>query len=69
MLMKQIVCAEEEMDEDTFTKHMNARHSDSLGGLDSLWFADEDVHQCWRNFHWRIHELRIDLEHEHADSE
>jgi hypothetical protein len=63
----QLVSSEEEMDDKTFTKHMNARHKDSLGRLNSLWLADPYVHQCWRNFHWRLHELRVDLEHEHAE--
>lgn len=61
-----VVAAEDSMDDNTFTKHMNARHSDSLGGLDELWFADEPTHEAWRAFHWRLHQLRIDLEHEHS---
>lgn len=62
----ELVTSEEEMDDRTFTLHMNFRHGDSLGGLSQLWFADAATHEAWRAFHWRLHSLRVDLEHEHA---
>lgn len=64
--MKRLVDLAEEMDDETFIKHMNKRHKDSLGGLPSLWMTDDATHRIWRAFHRRLHQLRVDLRHEHA---
>jgi len=55
----------DDMDDETFCRHMNLRHRDSLGGLDSLWVVP-DVIDAWRFFHKRLHHLRqMDYDHEH----
>ncbi len=61
---------EAEMDDDTFILHMNYRHQDSLGGLDELWYASEEVTEAWRAFHWRLHQIhpRITLAHDHREA-
>lgn len=64
---KLLVQLADEMDDDIFIMHMNARHSESLGGLDAIWFISEYVTECWRAFHWRLHSLRVDLNHEHEE--
>lgn len=53
-----------EMSDETFVMHMNKRHRGSLGGLRALWVAP-DTMPIWRIFHARLHDLRIDLKHEH----
>lgn len=57
----------EEMDDDTFIRHMNHRHDDSLGGLTELTYVGKLVAVCWRAYHGQLHALRVDLEHEHAE--
>jgi len=61
------VPAEGEMDDETFVKHMNLRHHDSLGGLSQLVFQwiSPYVLECYRKFHHQLHAVRIDLDHEH----
>lgn len=56
-----------DMGKENFRKHFNLRHADSLGGLSEL---DErfDANLWWR-FHRRLHEIRIDLNHEHKEPE
>jgi hypothetical protein len=55
-----------EMDKATFAKHMTARHHDSLAGMGELPATiDEPTEGVYRAFHRRLHETRIDLEHEH----
>lgn len=61
-----LVRPSEEMNDDTFIKHMNHRHDDSLGGLKQLTYVGKLVVVCWRAYHEQLHALRIDLEHEHA---
>jgi hypothetical protein len=58
----------EDMDRATFLKHMNFRHADSLGYGDSIpgFGLTEYVEHCWRAFHNKIHELRLDIRHEHS---
>ena len=50
-----------------FTKHMNLRHRDSLGGAFSISYLNPYVTECWRIFHARLHALRIDLTHYHSE--
>jgi hypothetical protein len=59
-----LVPAPADMGRENFRRHFNLRHSDSLGGLAEL---DErfDANLWWR-FHRRLHEIRIDLGHDHA---
>jgi hypothetical protein len=66
---KELVANADEMDKSAFAKHMTYRHIDSLGGLNYLSEnLDDYVEECYRIFHDRLHETRIDLEHEHEDS-
>jgi hypothetical protein len=55
-----------DMDKNTFKKHFELRHSDSLGGLISLLPNFDD--EMYGSFHDRLHAIRIDLDHEHKDS-
>jgi len=57
------------MDDETFAKHMNLRHFESLGGLSRLEprVMSAYVMLCYRKFHRQLHLLRTDLGHEHAD--
>jgi hypothetical protein len=57
------------MDTETFTRHMNARHADSLGGLRELKLPTRYLALCYRNFHRRLHEIRPGLGHEHGEFE
>jgi hypothetical protein len=67
----RLVVHTRDMDHDNFARHMNARHRDSLGGLNYIDFTymsmehDEGVVMAWRAFHKRLHELRLDLSHKH----
>lgn len=62
-----LVISADNMDTPTFAKHMNARHADSLGGLEHLDFRGaEHLAQMWRSFHNQLHRTRVDLNHEHA---
>jgi hypothetical protein len=67
----ELVAPADEMDDETFAKHMSLRHADSLGGLPQLTFSDSSrpgpnaPAAAWRAFHRRLHLLRIDLPHGH----
>jgi hypothetical protein len=66
---KQLVASVDEMLTSIFALHMTHRHHDSLGGLNYLPDdLDEYVESCYRIFHDRLHETRVDLDHEHEDS-
>jgi hypothetical protein len=73
MVMKMteidLVRSPDDMDNETFARHMNKRHHDSLGGLASirLSMASNGLADSWRAFHRRLHVLRVDLEHEHSE--
>ncbi len=66
-MSRTIVVHPDNMDQDTFQKHMNARHGDSLGGLSELKLTSVQVLLCYRAFHNKLHEFRPDLAHEHGD--
>jgi hypothetical protein len=61
----------DDMDRETFLKHVAARHSDSMpDGFDlSADRMTEYVEECWRRFHERLHRLRTGphggYEHDH----
>lgn len=55
------------MEDDDFCEHMTRRHRGSLGGLSHLWVIDPDGMAAWRAFHRRLHNLLIDLKHEHEE--
>lgn len=63
----------DDMTDDDFAKHMTLRHQDSLGDLHHLdweYMGLENGHNhavvaAWRAFHNRLHELRLDLPHDH----
>jgi hypothetical protein len=52
------------MDTDTFIRHLNHRHDDSISGGELARPQFDSVEEAWRAFHERLHSLR-DLEHEH----
>jgi hypothetical protein len=63
---KVLVDPAEWMERETFVMHFNARHSGSLGGMDSLPAnIDPRVEAAYRAFHRRLHDVRVDLSHEH----
>jgi hypothetical protein len=58
----------EDMADDTFYKHMSKRHKDSLGGMPMVYdMNNPHLTEAWRKFHDRLHEIRVDLVHEHLD--
>ena len=64
----EMVISPDDMDDETFARHMNFRHGDSLGGLPELRFSAgcaPGLPGAWRAFHRRLHKFRHDLEHEH----
>jgi hypothetical protein len=62
----QCVVPADNMDDETFIKHVNKRHSDTVSDLKFLWdTGNPDVTEAWRAFHDRLHRLRIDLTHYH----
>lgn len=66
---RSLVADADGMDSTHFALHMTNRHLESLGGLTYL--SDdlgEYVEELYRSFHDRLHAVRVDLEHEHADS-
>jgi predicted transcriptional regulator len=68
------VRAVSEMDDETFIKHFNARHADSLvgsGGTGQLVaeHLSEAVMEPYRAFHRQLHRTRIDLDHYHTGDE
>ncbi len=48
----------DDMDLDTFCRHMTHRHADSLGGLTELRpdHLNSDVEELYRTFHDKIHD-------------
>lgn len=64
-----IVRAVHKMDADTFTKHFNGRHSDSLAGMTGLPpNLGRPVELSYRAFHRQLHSTRVDLDHIHNPS-
>ena len=62
-----VVVPAEDMDDETFVRHMNKRHRSSLGGLPYLWeTCDPYVTSCWRAFHEQLHRWHITIRHEHG---
>jgi hypothetical protein len=61
----------DDMDRETFIKHVTARHADSMpDGFDlSADRMTDYVEDCWRRFHERLHRLRTPThdryEHDH----
>lgn len=69
ILERTLVAAAESMDDETFAKHMEKRHADSLGyiiGLKTV-LGDEMLVRMWRLFHGHLHRWRVDLAHEHGE--
>jgi|SRR5215472_12516981 len=62
----QLVKATYEMNTEVFCLHFTHRHGDSLAGQmelsNNITF---DAEQAYRAFHFRLHQTRADLEHEH----
>jgi len=64
------IASAEEMTNENFIRHMNARHNDSLGGMKEL--PDNMYEQqiyTYRAFHNRLHDTRVGLAHYHNDGE
>jgi len=63
------VPAAEDMDRETFCKHITARHNEKLGDLKSLkpLFVSGYVEDLWRSFHRQLHNLRLqkNIDHNH----
>lgn len=60
------VASIDRMDEITFMKHLHHRHPGAL--LAAIpGFASEYVEQCYRIYHDKVHELVVDLPHDHAE--
>lgn len=64
-----LVPSADNMDTDTFERHMNARHHDSLGGLSQLTLPTAYLAACYKSFHDRLHRIRFDFNHEHKPYE
>jgi hypothetical protein len=64
-----IVVPEEGMDTETFLLHLRHRHPESRpAGVDPLeWFVSDYVEECYRIFHAKLHELRVDIRHSHEE--
>lgn len=66
------VPAPEAMDNETFRKHYNARHlkDAKLAGPLPEGMAWDRLHEMWRAFHQRCHELGLpgQFDHEHLGS-
>jgi hypothetical protein len=69
MATAQLVVPEEEMDTETFLLHLEHRHPESrpadVAPLE--WFVSDYVEECYRIFHNKLHELRVDIRHEHEE--
>lgn len=63
-----LVRSADNMDDEDFERHMNHRHSESLGGLDNinLEHCSDYVISCWRKFHNALHRWHPDTEHDHG---
>lgn len=69
ILERVLVISIEDMDDETFVKHMEARHADSLGymmGLKTV-LSDHHLLRLWQLYHGHLHRWRIDLKHEHGE--
>lgn len=63
--MKLVVTSADHMDAQTFLKHLRRRHPAVLAGNIPA-FSSEYVEECYRVYHDKVHELVLDLEHEHG---
>lgn len=69
-----VVQAAENMDRETFCRHMSFRHEENLGGLPGIdpdpLFTSDYVEDCWRAFHRQLHALHLqeNLDHDHGVS-
>lgn len=67
-----MVVSPDEMDDDTFIKHFNARHADQLPGITSIIpCIDPGTLHTYRIFHDKLHEWSkptMELPHEHRAS-
>jgi hypothetical protein len=68
ILERTVVRATRRMSNETFEKHMEARHAGSLGYLEGLPLGDAYLMRMWRAFHRQLHKFRVDLEHEHSEA-
>lgn len=67
ILERLVVRATRRMSDEVFEKHMETRHAESLGYLTGLPLGDAYLMGMWRAFHRQLHNLRIDIEHEHPE--
>lgn len=69
ILERVLVTSIDNMADETFAKHMEHRHADSLGyitGLQTV-LSNDMLVRMWRLYHARLHQWRIDLKHEHGE--
>ena len=58
----------DDMDDQIFIKHFNARHAGQLAGLSALgeYPLNDEMLELYRKFHDHLHNwLRIDMPHQH----
>lgn len=61
----------DDMSDEDFVRHFNARHPDQLGGLDGILLRDELTINLYRNFHYWLHfwHLPSQMEQPHSHGE
>jgi hypothetical protein len=71
MALIEIVLVQDadEMDTNRFLLHLQHRHPESrpAGTKPIEWFVSDYVEDCYRIFHDKLHELRVDIHHEHEE--
>lgn len=65
--MQVMVPNDLDMDRETFRKHFNKRHADSLGGMTELPERFDDYQ--WGSFHTALHRWYDYEDHEHKEPE
>jgi hypothetical protein len=55
------------MSTETFARHMEARHPESLAGVPVLWFSSDYVEKCYRAFHRQLHRFLAFPTHRHEE--
>lgn len=66
---RNMVVSTDDMDDETFIKHFNARHADQLPGITSIIpCIDQETLNTYRTFHSHLHrwaEPILEMPHEH----
>ncbi len=64
----QLIQAIDWMSTETFARHMEVRHPESLADMPVLWFSSDYVEDCYRSFHRQLHRLYPHLTHYHEEN-